>query len=44
LEQAMTTVLAIAALAIVFPLVFRLADKLGESTGLVSALKKFHLL
>ncbi len=40
----MKTIAAIAALAVVFPLVFRLAHKLGDWTKIVSILKRIHAL
>jgi hypothetical protein len=40
----MRTILTIAALAVLFPLVFRFADKLSESVQVTSAMKKLHLL
>lgn len=40
----MSTILAVAALAVVFPLIFRVADRLGRSAKVVSALKKIHAL
>jgi hypothetical protein len=40
----MLTILAVVGLGVLFPLVFRLADKLGDHKGLVAVLTRLHLL
>lgn len=40
----MQTILAVVALAIVFPLVLRLADKLGDWSKVMSVLKRINAI
>jgi hypothetical protein len=40
----MWTLMAIVSFCVLFPLVFRLADKLGEWTHLMAFLKRIHAI
>jgi hypothetical protein len=40
----MWTLLAIAGVGVLFPLIFRLADKMGDWTHLMAFLKRIHAI